>query len=609
MHTKNKIIALVIFITFLMFILLIVNLIYNFRDYGIKNIDDKAHSIAKTIEHSLTTQMVTGIIDKRELFLNQLEDLPNIDKIWLNRSKDVIDMFGIGLNNELARDKIDNEVLNSGEVKRVITENLFSKSHYRITIPYKATNQGMINCMECHTTSKEGDTLGAITITMSIDDSKEVGITTLTHTVIIALFLMVIIIFVINFLISPFLNLFDEIKYVMSKAQSGDYSHRIEDAKGKESKDVASWINGLLEKLEITLDAIDSKISIFLSDNLTNEEKDNLINVKNTVDRLSDVYKFRKTIEYDETLEEIYTRLALVFREKLNIQNFNLFELDPINNKINVVYVQNKIYCNIVNNGCRAYRTNTIIDSTQFKNVCASCKKDIGGSYFCIPYSISNELDLIVFIYINSKNQTKKIKETIPYIQDYIDAAKTVIISKKLMNILELNAKTDPLTGLYNRKYLDESIDKITEQATRANITVGVLMIDIDHFKMINDNHGHDVGDKAIKIVARTLLENTRKSDIIVRFGGEEFIVLLYNCNEDLIEKIAIKIKKAFYLKKIPAGNIIINKTMSIGISMYPRDSKDVSECIKYADLALYKAKETGRNKVVVFTKELLEKK
>ncbi|AXH13986.1 diguanylate cyclase [Malaciobacter mytili LMG 24559] len=608
MQTKNKIIFLVIFITFSMFVLLIVNLIYNFRDYGIKNIDDKAHSIAKTIEHSLTSQMVTGVIENRELFLSQLEDLPNIDKIWLSRGKDVVDMFGIGFNNEIARDEIDNEVLNNGEVKRVVTENIFSKSHYRITIPYKATSQGKIDCMKCHTNAKEGDTLGAITITMSIDDSKEVGITTVTHTAIIALVLMVIIIFLINFLISPFLSLFDEIKNVMNKAQSGDYSHRIENARGKESKDVASWINGLLEKLEITLDAIDSKISIFLSDNLS-EEKDHLINVKNTVDRLSDVYRFRKTIEYDETLDEIYSRLAHVFRDKLDIQNFNFFESDTIHNKVSVVYVQNKMYCNIVDTGCRADRTNTIIDSTQFKNVCSSCKDCEETNYFCIPYSISNELDLIVSIYTDSVKETQRIREIIPYIQDYIDSAKTVIVSKKLMNILELNARTDPLTGLYNRKYLDDSIDKITAQATRANITFGVLMLDIDHFKMVNDTYGHDVGDNAIKIVAETLLENTRESDIVVRFGGEEFIVLLYNCDESSVERIALKIKEAFTLKKIPAGNTTITKTMSIGTSMYPKDHKNVKECIKYADLALYEAKETGRNKVVAFTTKLLEKK
>lgn len=607
MKTKNKVIFSVIFITFSMFLLLIVNLIYNFRDYGIKTIDDKAFALSKTIEHSLTSQMVSGVIKDRELFLSQLEDLPNIDKIWLSRGQDVVDMFGNGFNNEIARDNVDREVLKNGEVIKVVNEHIFSKSNYRITIPYKASSEGKIDCMKCHTNAKEGDTLGAITITMSIDDSKEIGIKTVVNTGIIALVLMVFIVLLINFLISPFLTLFDSIKKVMNHAQNGDYSYRIDNAQGKEAKDVASWINGLLEKLEITLDAIDSKISIFLSDNLI-EEKDHLINVKNTVDRLSDVYRFRKTIEHDETLDEIYSRLAHVFKDKLNIQNFNFFESDTINNKVEVVYVENEIYCNILDTGCRADRTNTIIDSTQFKNVCSSCDKCLNLNYFCIPYSISNELDLIVSIYTTSVKDTERIREIIPFIQDYVDAAKTVIVSKKLMNILELNARTDPLTGLNNRKFLEDSIPKIVAQANRANIPYGILMVDIDHFKLVNDTYGHDVGDIAIKIVAETLNENTRESDIIIRFGGEEFIVLLYNCNEENVSEIAHKIKDAFMIKKIPAGNTTFSKTMSIGTSLFPKDSDDVKACIKYADLALYEAKDTGRNKVVPYTPQLLDK-
>ncbi|XPV54737.1 MAG: hypothetical protein ACNI3H_07470 [Halarcobacter ebronensis] len=120
MQTKNKIILLVILITFSLFVLLIaINLIYNFRDYGIQSIDDKAKAVAKTVEHSLTSQMVSGVIDDRELFLSQLEDIPNIDKIWLSRGQKVVDMFGIGFNNEIARDDVDREVLQTGQTKKL----------------------------------------------------------------------------------------------------------------------------------------------------------------------------------------------------------------------------------------------------------------------------------------------------------------------------------------------------------------------------------------------------------------------------------------------------------------------------------------------------------
>lgn len=115
---------------------------------------------------------------------------------------------------------------------------------------------------------------------MSIDDSKQIGIKTITNTILIALVLMIVITLLINFIISPFLSLFDSIKRVMNKAQKGNYSYRIENARGREAKDVSMWINGLLEKLEITLQAIDSKISIFLSENQKVTDSDHLINVK-----------------------------------------------------------------------------------------------------------------------------------------------------------------------------------------------------------------------------------------------------------------------------------------------------------------------------------------
>ncbi len=608
MNTKNKIILIVISMISIMFIFITADMIYNFRKYGIQSIDDKAQAVAKTIEHSLTSQMVSGVIDDRELFLSQLKDIPNIDRIWLSRGQKVIAMYGEGFNNEIPKDDIDIEVLKTGKEKKVVKDNLFSESTYRITIPYNATSTGKIDCISCHTNAKENDTLGAISIEMSIDESKQFGIKTVIDTMLIALALMAAITLLLNFIISPFLSLFDSIKKVMNKAQKGDYSYRIKNSKGREAKDVSLWVNGLLEKLETTLEDIDSKISIFLSENQKVTDKDHLINVKHTVDRLSEVYKFRKTIEYDETIEDVYKRLAQVIKTKLKIEDFNFFEANTVTNEISTVYVNNQIRCNILETGCRADRTNTIIDSTQFKNVCPSCESCEDMNYFCIPYSISNELDLIISIYTKNHSQMLKVREMIPYIQDYVDATKTVLISKKLMLILEINAQTDPLTGLKNRKYLDDVIPKIESQSKRTNISYGILLLDIDYFKMVNDTYGHDIGDNAIKIVAQTLNESIRESDIDIRYGGEEFMLLLYNCDEKYIQKIAEKIRVDFSKKEIPTGGkTTIFKTMSIGVSMYPSDAQSITDCIKYADLALYKAKNSGRNQVVRFENSLLK--
>lgn len=133
-------------------------------------------------------------------------------------------------------------------------------------------------------------------------------------------------------------------------------------------------------------------------------------------------------------------------------------------------------------------------------------------------------------------------------------------------------------------------------------------MLDIDFFKIINDTYGHEIGDNAIKAVAEVLKENIRESDIAIRYGGEEFVVLLYNCDEDFVTEVAQKIRINFSKINIPTGGIAnIKKTLSIGISIYPNDTQDIKEAIRFADYALYKAKNSGRNSVFRFTKSMLE--
>ena len=605
MNTKNKIILLILGVAGFMFLILILNIIYNFRMYGVKSIDDKAHVVAQTIKHALTSQMIDGVIENRELFLSQIENLDNIDKIWLSRGSTVIRQYGKGFNNEMARDKIDRDVLRTGKTIKVIQDNLFSKSTYRITIPYNATNDGPIDCLACHD-AKVGDTLGAISLELSIDEAKDMGIKTVTNTTIISLILIIMILVFIDKIVGPFLDIFDSIKNVMKKARDGDYSARITSTQTKESKEVAKWINTLLEKLQITLDDIESKIGIFLVKD-ENESPDPLLKVKSTVTRLSHIYKFRKTIEQEESLEEIYARLADVIQDEFKVKDFSILQANTNTGETKIVYGKEKLHCEAICNGCRADRTNTIIDSYQFNDICRDFKNNEETSlqHLCIPYSISNEVDIIISISTSSKEETERIRHEFTLIKDYIDASRTEIISKKLMKRLEKTASTDPLTGLYNRKYLEDSIEQITSQADRAKLKYGVLMIDIDLFKQVNDTYGHDVGDEAIRILAQSLNETSRNSDILIRYGGEEFVALLYDCDEDAIKDVAEKMRLNFMSKKIIAGSTTISKTISIGTSSFPNDSDNFWQCIKFADLALYKAKDTGRNKVITYTSDL----
>jgi len=161
-------------------------------------------------------------------------------------------------------------------------------------------------------------------------------------------------------------------------------------------------------------------------------------------------------------------------------------------------------------------------------------------------------------------------------------------------NKLQKSAITDPLTGIYNRRYYHEKIQKEIYEAKRYGFFLSVIMLDIDFFKKINDTYGHDVGDKVLKHYTKIIQENLRESDTFCRIGGEEFIIILPHTDKEHAVKIANKLRRI-----IEESKEIVPLTMSFGVSEYiSGESED--ELFKRVDNALYKAKETGRNKVVL---------
>lgn len=166
----------------------------------------------------------------------------------------------------------------------------------------------------------------------------------------------------------------------------------------------------------------------------------------------------------------------------------------------------------------------------------------------------------------------------------------------------------DYLTGLYNRRYFFDLGRKIYENAKRGNLEVTVAMVDIDNFKKVNDIHGHDAGDKALKFVADIIRKNIRKSDMVARYGGEEFCVLATNMNKKKTRQFFEELRKTIAGSKISINDpdvsntdappMELSLTVSIGISCKLAHSLEAT--INYADEYLFKAKELGRNRVVV---------
>ena len=167
---------------------------------------------------------------------------------------------------------------------------------------------------------------------------------------------------------------------------------------------------------------------------------------------------------------------------------------------------------------------------------------------------------------------------------------------------------TDALTGVANRRDLQRNLDMELPRAERFENPLSVIMIDIDHFKIYNDTNGHAVGDEVLKTVAELLVECVRTVDTVARYGGEEFTVVLPRIPKDRAVKVADKLRRAIRSHEFPGGETQPKGriTLSLGVATFPQDAATIPELIAHADMALYCAKESGRDRAVGFSPDLL---
>ncbi|WP_217269704.1 GGDEF domain-containing protein [Neobacillus endophyticus] len=174
-----------------------------------------------------------------------------------------------------------------------------------------------------------------------------------------------------------------------------------------------------------------------------------------------------------------------------------------------------------------------------------------------------------------------------------------VIKNQKLVQKMEEMALTDTLTGLNNRRYFDIYIEKAIPLSRKMNFPLLLLMIDIDYFKKINDNYGHLCGDQALKHIAGIMKRHVRETDVLIRFGGEEFSILLQETDIkdgiNIAERIRDTVRKTEFIYE----GTHVALTISIGLAIH--NSEHIYMFLKKADQALYEAKANGRNQLVVF--------
>jgi len=440
----------------------------------------------------------------------------------------------------------------------------------------------------------------ALKIVFSGKDYFDKLINAIFQIILLAIISLIIIILILNYYLTPYLEILEKVKHSTDKMLKGKFDEKLHTKLKGEAKEFVNSFNDFIQKMNNSFGVIEKKYTSLIEKEKSN---DPLNDAKETIEQLANIFQFKRIIEEDLNAQSILNRLIDIIKS-FEINNFAIIGID--NNEKNIIfsYLEGNICCSVLENpkNCRCYRLNKEINSIKTPKVCQLhfCEND----YICIPFSSGGNFSGILKIILNDDKE--KILKIIPYIKAYLNEISSVIEAKYTLEILHSQTIKDPLTGLFNRRYLETIIPTLIASAKRRNEKIGFLMIDMDYFKKVNDTYGHKAGDMVLQTLGEILKNSIRKSDIAIRYGGEEFLIILQNIKspQDAL-KVAEKIRKTVEKTKIHIKNQELSKTVSIGISIFPLHCNKAWECIKNADIALYKAKHSGRNRVVLFNEEL----
>lgn len=219
--------------------------------------------------------------------------------------------------------------------------------------------------------------------------------------------------------------------------------------------------------------------------------------------------------------------------------------------------------------------------------------------FICLPLASHAHHLGVIYVYRDDRDMFES--SEIELLTTFARLAAETIESARLRERLAGEARTDVLTGLYNRREFEQRLAEEHARAKRYNKPYAFMMLDIDYFKQVNDVHGHAAGDTVLKMLAEILRKQLRDVDILARYGGEEFVMIFPEINDTAAKQVAERIRRAVAATpfRLPGGREM-NMTVSIGVSSYPRDADTPREILDCADRALYAAKETGRNRVIM---------
>jgi diguanylate cyclase (GGDEF)-like protein len=531
------------------------------------------------------------------------------------RSSHVNDQFGAGMVREMHADETEKLVLADGQA-RYILHDKGADSVFRGTIPFAASARGTPNCLQCHKVA-EGTVLGAVTIELSLTELKQKALTTVAWVILTVGVFSILAIFAARRLILPVGSTAQAVERAVQRALKGDFKGRVEKRTDDEIGQIASQTNSLLVFLDDGLARISQRV-VQLTGRPLRQDENQLEVAIDMVNGLADASAFKQAIEEDETKTEIYDRFGQVLVERFGIREFSIYEasgakqLEPLN--VDGVQGGACRWCDpqilVRSDMCRAKRTGHPVDGLAQAGICYAFQPpaELGEArrHYCVPIIQSGAVGSVIQMVV-PESAAAKFHEQVPYVNVYVREMAPVLEAKRLTETLRESSLRDALTGLSNRRFLEEYVDTLIGTARRRNTPIAILLLDLDYFKIVNDTHGHDAGDVVLKAVAGVLKSSVRASDMVIRFGGEEFVIVLQETAAENALKVAENIRMTVADLKVQVGGTVLQKTISIGVAMFPDDSETFWQTVKFADVALYRAKDEGRNRVVRFTPDMWE--
>jgi diguanylate cyclase (GGDEF)-like protein len=233
---------------------------------------------------------------------------------------------------------------------------------------------------------------------------------------------------------------------------------------------------------------------------------------------------------------------------------------------------------------------------------CAHFAGNPPNRYLCLPIFAHGDTVGVLSVHCNDDATVQLVNQRMDGLRQLVQLTGMAVATLNLQSKLENQSIRDSLTDLFNRHFMQISLERELARAARRKQILAVFMLDLDHFKKFNDSYGHGAGDTVLKAVADIFRASVRTEDIACRYGGEEFTIILPDIAPAVALERAESIREAVAKLRVPLGKDVYGEfTVSIGVALYPGDGEAADGLLHRADMALYRAKRSGRNQVAQY--------